>query len=163
MDDQEILAAIGQIVVNASVLESEVAVLAALTEGSSGEAAHNRAREIAGKTGQAVSLLRSRAESDHRLGPLLRDVKGALGERGILAHSVAYLVSRQADEDFVFLPGGEGAPFYDDDELLVIWHPRTDRRTFVTLHQLRLQAQGLRIAVDRVRQAVAERTAAPLL
>jgi len=33
----------------------------------------------------------------------------------------------------------------------------------VTLQQLRLHAQGLRIAFDRVKQAVAERTAAPLL
>lgn len=48
MDDQEFLAAIGQIVVNASVLEWEVAVLVALAEGHSGDGARDRACELAG-------------------------------------------------------------------------------------------------------------------
>jgi len=110
-------------------------------------------------------LTATAAELDERMltQQRVRDVKGALGERGILAHSVAYIVSRQGDEDFAFLPRGEGAPFGDEDELLFIWHPRTDREAHVTLQQLRLHAQGLRIAFDRVKQAVAERTAAPLL
>lgn len=72
---------------------------------------------------------------------------------------MVFIVSRQGDEDFAFLPGGEGAVFGDEDELLFLWHPRTNRNTHVTLQQLRLQGQRLRMAFDRVKQAVAERTA----
>jgi hypothetical protein len=161
VDDQEMLAAIGQVIVSASVLEWEVAVLAALSEGTDPSGVRDRVRHLASSSGAAVRRLAELADADPRIRPLLRDVKSVLDSRHILAHSVMYVVGKGEDEDFAVLPRGQAVDFGGEDELMVIWHPRTDWERHLPLRQLRLQAQDLRIAFDRVQQAVAERKAEP--
>jgi hypothetical protein len=157
VDDQEVLAAIGRVVVNASVLEWEVAALVALAEGQASVAAGSeRARQIASRTGEAVRQLEVRAKADPGLRPLLQDVRSVLDERHRLAHSIIFVVAKLGDEDFFMFPHGP-EDFAGDDEMTVIWNPRINTETRLTLHQLGLHAQALRIAFDRVKQAVTER------
>ena len=156
MDDQEILAAIGHMVLSASVLEWEVAVLVAVSEGRGSD----RAREIAGEAGEAVRQLHALTESDRGLRSLLHDVQTVLEDRDVLVHALAFVVTRQGSEDFYCLPRGlVGLGPDDQDELLFIWSPRDGSEQPVTIQQLRLHDQGLSSTVDRVRKAAADRTA----
>lgn len=147
MDEQELYAAVGQIVVGASALEWQVALLIALAEGRG----RDRAREIAGQTGRAKELLKKRAEADPSLRPLHNDVQQLLDERGTLAHSLLFVV-RQGDEDFYWAPD-VGGQLYEEGHLLLMWNPRRDARIPLTLPQLRLHAQALQDAASRVAQA----------
>jgi hypothetical protein len=92
MDDTELLAAIGRIVVNAATLEYAVAELVAVAEGLRGEdARQERAVAIVRVTGQAMRLLRRLAErrQDRDLSWLLGQVEFMLGARHFVPHSVA--------------------------------------------------------------------------
>lgn len=61
VEDQELLAAIGQVVVNAAALEYAVAVLAAVTEGHRDQACEDYAVALVKRPGGAMGELRKRA------------------------------------------------------------------------------------------------------
>src|SRR5271169_3853037 len=114
MENQELLAAIGQVVVNAAVLEYQVAVLVAVIEGRDEE----RARELAGITGKAMRALEELAavqQAPAHLRGLYRDARAVLRDRHVLVHSIA-MVDMETD----------GAPGYS------IWNPRRDAEVPVT-------------------------------
>ena len=92
MDNTELLAAIGRIVVNGATLEYAVAELVAVSEGlRDDEARQERAVAIVRVPGQAMRLFRRLAElhQDRDLSWLLGQVELMLGARHFVAHSVA--------------------------------------------------------------------------
>jgi len=131
-DENEWLAAIGQVVVNAAVLEWQIALFVALLEGQG----HERARELAGTTGAAMRELKKQSNASPVLEPLYRDAKAVLDDRGILAHSIATVGAGQ-----------------NGDESFFIWHPRSGNEAEVTPAKLREHAQDIRIATNRVLSA----------
>jgi hypothetical protein len=136
MEDQELLAAIGQVVVNAAVLEYQVAVLVAVIEGR----AEERARELAASTGEAMRALKKLAavqEAPAHLRGLYRDARAVLDDRHVLAHSIA-MVDMETD----------GAPGYS------IWNPRRDADAPVTVPQLLEHAQDIRIVTRRAQALI---------
>jgi hypothetical protein len=88
VDDTELLAAIGRMVVEAAVLEYAVARLVAVSEGLRGAASEDRALEIVRKTGEAMRQFRALAEKRPKIAYLMRDTEGLLGARHFVAHSI---------------------------------------------------------------------------
>ncbi len=89
MDDTELLAAIGRIIVEAAVLEYTVAELVAVSEGLRDEACEGRAVAIVRKPGQAMRLFERLAEQRPGLAWLVNDTKSMLAARHFVAHAVA--------------------------------------------------------------------------
>ncbi len=89
VDDTELMAAIGRMVVNAAVLDYSIAELVAVTEGLRDEACQDRATAIVKKTGKAMRLFERLAEERPDLDWLMRDTKGLRQARNFVAHSVA--------------------------------------------------------------------------
>jgi hypothetical protein len=140
MDDTELLAAIGRIVVEAAVPEYSVAMLVAVTEGLRGEACGDRAMAIVKKTGEAMRLFERLAEKRPDLAWLMRDTKGLLGARHFVAHAIA-------QQDAV----AEGRA------ALFILHPRGGE-SMITTAQARNSARMIREGRDRIQDAIAAAT-----
>jgi hypothetical protein len=85
IDDTELLAAIGRIVMNAAMLEYAVAELIAVAEGLRGEAAKERAVAIVRKPGNAMRLFERLAEQRPDLRWLMGQTKSMLGARSFVA------------------------------------------------------------------------------
>jgi hypothetical protein len=89
IDDTDLMAAIGRMVVEAAVLEYAVARLVAVTEGLHVDACEQRALAIVRQTGNAMRMFESLAEQRPDLAWLMRDTQGLLGARHFAAHSVS--------------------------------------------------------------------------
>ena len=137
MEDHELLAAIGRVVVDAAVLEYFVAVLVAVIE-SQGE---EHARNLVSQPGAALRELKRlvRERPDRRdLKLACHDAQAVLADRHVLAHSIAL-------EQVEFR--GQSAR--------VIWHPRSGRETQITAAQILGHVQDIRIAARRVQELIA--------
>jgi len=114
----ELLAAIGQVVVNATVLEYQIAALVAVMEGRD----RDRARELARRTGEAMRQLEKQVKARPRpSGPAAAAPRRRGGTRkpADLVHSIVF-----TDEP----PGSEAA--------YGIWNPRRDAEVPITAAQL---------------------------
>lgn len=130
MVDDETLAAIGEVVVDAAVLEYWIAVLVAAVEGKDG----NRARELAMSPGATLRALEKLAGKRPSLASLHRDAKSVLYDRNVLAHSVNLIVD---DPDL--------EPGYS------VWNPRHDAEARIVTQRILEHVQDIRIAVGRAR------------
>jgi hypothetical protein len=138
MDDTELLAAIGRIVVNAAMLEYAVAELVAVIEGlRDAEARQERAVEIVRVTGKGMRLFERAAKQRPDLGWLLRDTRTMLNARHFVAHAVA-------QHDAV----AEGRP------ALFVFQPRQGE-TMITTELARNNARLIREGVARIQEAIA--------
>jgi hypothetical protein len=88
VDETELLAAIGRMVVEAAVLEYAVARLVAVSEGLRGEALEERALGIVKLTGEAMHQFKALAKRRPALAWLMRDTTGLLRARHFVAHSI---------------------------------------------------------------------------
>jgi hypothetical protein len=130
MVDRETLAAIGEVVVDAAVLQYWIAVLVAAVEGKD----ENRARQLLDKPGAALRALEKLAQERTDFAGVCRDAKAVLDDRNVLAHSVN-LIEGDADLE----PG------------YFIWNPRHDAKVRITMQQIFEHGQDIRIAVRRAR------------
>lgn len=131
--ERELLAAIGEVVVDAAVLEYSIAVLVAVIEGRDEE----RARELVARAGRVLPALKDlvTARPDRPgLLPLYRDAKAVLDDRHVIVHSVAL-----ADMEARGEPGSG------------IWHPRSDTELRITAAQVLDHAHDIRIVARRAR------------
>jgi hypothetical protein len=137
VDDTELMAAIGRMVVNAGVLEYFVAELVAVIEGlRDEEARHDRAVEILRVTGKAMRLFERVAKQRPDLEWLMRDTKAMLGARHFVAHSVA-------QQDAI----AEGRP------ALFVVQPRHGE-TMITTEQARDNARLIWEGIGRIQRAI---------
>jgi hypothetical protein len=137
--DRELLAAIGEVVVDAAALEYLIAVLVAAIEGRDDE----RARKLAAKPRAARNALEGlvTARPDRLdLRRLYRDAVAVLEDRHVIVHSVA-----MADL------GGE-------EPGLGIWNPRHDAETRITAPEVRDHAHDIRIVARQARALIAAET-----
>jgi hypothetical protein len=136
VDDTELLAAIGRMVVEAAVLEYAVARLVAVSEGLRGGNCEARALEIVKKTGEAMRRFAALAEGNRKLTWLMRDTAGLLGARHFVAHSI---VQQDAISE------GRAALF--------VVHPRTGE-TMITTRQAVNNARLIREGRDRIEDEI---------
>jgi hypothetical protein len=140
VEDQELFAAIGQVVVNAAVLEYFVAVLVAVIEGQGEEHAQMLAARPGEAMGKLGKLVRERPDrSDLKLA--WHDTQAVLNDRHVIAHSVAL--------EHVEVNGQLAR---------VIWHPRSGREAQITAAQVLGHVQDIRIATRRVQKVIAAET-----
>ena len=137
MDDTELLAAIGRIVVQAALLDYSVATLVATCEGLRGEACEARAAAIVRTAGKAMGLFERLAKQRPDLAWLMNDTKLMFGARNFVAHSVA-----QQDA----ISDGEAALFILD--------PRTGE-SMITTRQARNNVRLISEGVARIQAAIA--------
>lgn len=114
MVERYTLAAIGEVVVDAAVLEYWLAVLVAAAEGKD----DNRARDLAMKPG-TLKAFRELAKRRSDLDRLYRDANAVFGDRHVLAHSVNLIV-----DDANLEPGYS------------IWNPRHDAEARITRQEI---------------------------
>ena len=141
MNDTELLAAIGRIVVSAALLEYSVAELVAVTGGLRDEARQDRAVEIVRVPGKAMRLFERIAEQRPELGWLRREIRTMLGARHCVAPSVA-------QQDAV----AAGRP------ALFVLQPRHGE-TMITTELARNNARMIREGVGWIQDAIAEEIA----
>ena len=138
---QDLMAAIGRIVVGAAALEYCVAVLVALTEGHRDRAAEDRALQLIQEAGAPVRELRQLAAGPpgrRNLKGLLREAEAVLDERNFVVHAIPL-------EDITV--GEQGG--------LIGWHPRTGQEIRLTTPAVLGHVQDLRIAWRRFDEAIA--------
>jgi hypothetical protein len=137
MEDRVLLAAIGQVVVEAAVLEYLVAVLVAVIEGQGEEHAQMLVARPGDAMRQMGRLVMERPDrSDLKLA--WHDARAVLNDRHVIAHSVAL--------EHVEVNGQLAQ---------VIWHPRSGRETQITAAQVLSHVQDIRIATRRVQKVIA--------
>jgi hypothetical protein len=137
MDDTELLADVGRIVVNAAMLEYATAELVAITEGLRDAACRERAVEIVKVSGKAMRLFKDLAGERPEFRWLCGEVHIMLGARHFIAHSVV-------QEPAV----AEGRP------ALFILQPRHGE-TMITAAQARKNARMIREGCTWVQEAIA--------
>jgi hypothetical protein len=130
MVDRDTLAAIGEVVVDAAVLQYWIAVLVAAAEGTD----EDRARQLLERPGAALRALEKLAQERTDFVRVYRDAKAVLDDRNVLAHSVNFI-----EEDADLEPGYS------------IWNPRHDAEVRITRQQILEHSQDIRIAVRRAR------------
>jgi hypothetical protein len=126
VEDQELMNAIGRMVLSAATLEYSVAVLVALTEGHQDQAAENRALQLVQTDGAPVRELRRIAlgpPERRDLNRLCQEAEAVLEERNAVVHAIPL-------EDSA--AGAEGS--------LTGWHPRPAACRIRHLHPPGLQA-----------------------
>jgi len=89
VDDTELLAAIGRIVVESARLDYAIAILAATTEGLTGQDREIRARQIVKRSGEVPRQLKQLTEKLPGLAWLMDDIDGLRRGRNFVAHAVA--------------------------------------------------------------------------
>jgi hypothetical protein len=137
LDDTELMAAIGRMVVNAALLEYSVAQLIAITEGLEGEECRGRATQIAKTPGEAMRQFKRLAEKRQYLDWPMRDTEGLLRARHFVAHSVTQQPA---------IAEGHAALF--------VLHPKTGE-TMITTTQAINNARLIREGYERIRDAIA--------
>jgi hypothetical protein len=130
MVDHDTLAAIGEVVVDAAVLEYWIAVLVAAIEGKDDE----RARQLVSEAGGTLKVLKKLVKERPDLNSFYRDAKAVLGDRHVLAHSVNLIVD---DPDL--------EPGYS------IWNPRHDTEARIRTQEILEHAHDIRITARRAR------------
>jgi len=142
MNDTELLAAIGRIVVSAALLEYSVAELVAVTGGLRDDGARqDRAVEIVRVPGKAMRLFERIAQQRPELRWLMREIRTMLGARHCVAPSVA-------QQDAV----AAGRP------ALFVLQPRHGE-TMITTELARNNARMIREGVGWIQDAIAEEIA----
>jgi len=139
MDDTELLAAIGRVVVDAAVLGYSIAELVAVTGGLRGEERDKRALAIVKKTGEAMRQFKRLAAKRPDLRWLMEDTNGLLGGRHMVAHAIA-------QQDAV----AEGRA-----ALFVLWR---GEETMITTSQARDHARFIREGCRRIQEVIAAET-----
>ena len=138
VEDRELLAAIGEVVIDASALEYLIAVLVAATEGQPEE----HARKLAASPGAArtaLGKLSAARPARMDLELLYRDAVAVIKDRHRLVHSVAMRDIQDSGE-----PG------------LGMWNPDTNAEARITAPQVLDHARDIRILAHKVRVMIAE-------
>jgi hypothetical protein len=141
---QELMAAIGRMVVGAATLEYSVAILVAITEGHRDQAAEDRALHLVQKVGTPMRELRKLAAGPPErrdLKWLLQNAEAVLDHRNVVVHAIPL-------EDVT--AGEEGG--------LIGWHPRTGQQIWLTTSKVLGHIQDFRIAWRRFDEAIAAAT-----
>ncbi len=144
VEDQELMNAIGRMVLSAAALEYTVAVLVALTEGHQDQAAENRALQLVQTDGAPVRELRRIAlgpPERRDLNRLCQEAEAVLEERNAVVHAIPL-------EDSA--AGAEGS--------LTGWHPRTGQQIQLTTWAVLGHVQDLHIARRRFDNAITAAT-----
>ena len=137
MEDQELLAAIGLVVVNAAAFDYAIAVLTATLESADTE----RVRDLASTSGKARKALTKIADANRDrldIRMLSKAANELLDDRGILAHSIIL-----TDTEY------SGQPTYSS------WNPKRDAEAPVTIEQLLEHAQAMRVNTGRAYDLIA--------
>jgi hypothetical protein len=142
VEDQELLANLGKVVVNSTVLEYTIAVLVALTEGKRGDACDDRAVEIVKQTGGARSELPRLARTRPGIAWLCTETEQLLTSRNILVHSL------------ILGHGQDG-----DQYVMAIYDPRRNTETVVTTHVVARHAEYFEQNCARFRSAISAEVA----
>ncbi len=132
VEDQELLAAIGKVALDAAALEYLIAVLVAATEGQT----EDYARQLAASPGAARNALEKLSAARPArvdLDLLSRDASALVTDRHVLMHSVAM---RDIEDS-----GGPGAG---------IWSPLKNAETRITAPQVLDHARSIRILTREV-------------
>jgi hypothetical protein len=141
---QELMAAIGRMVVGAALLEYSVAVLVALTEGYRDQAAEDHALQLVRKAGAPLRELRTLAAGPPErrdLKWLCQDAEAVLEGRNVAVHAMPL-------EEFT--AGAQGG--------LIGWHPRTGQEIRLTASAVLGHLQDFAIAWRRLDDAIAAAT-----
>lgn len=185
MEDQELLAAIGKVVVDSAALEYAIAVLVAITDGHRDQDCEGHAVAIVKKSGGAMrelrkmacAQLRGRGMSSRQTARMLtvskeravteRDVQDDL-KRWDREHSGAgpltqcYMIPVWRDVTAVLEDRHVIAHSLALEEIeaggqaaLVIYHPRSGRETEITAAQVLDHARDIRVAYRRVHELIA--------
>jgi hypothetical protein len=138
VEDQELLAAIGKVALDAAALEYLIAVLVAATEGQT----EDYARKLAASPGaarKALEKLSAARPARMDLDLLSRDASALVTDRHVLMHSVAM---RDIEDS-----GGPGVG---------IWNPLKNAETRITAPQVLDHARSIRILTRKVRVMIAD-------
>lgn len=139
LEDRELLAYIGRIVVDAALLEYTVARLVATAHGLRGEACDAQALQWATKPGNAMRELDRLAQARPEFPWLYGDTEIALRGRHFIAHAVAQ----------------EPAVTTDGEAALFILAPKAgEPETMVTLSQLMSQARLLQHSREMIQEHI---------
>lgn len=138
MDDTELMASIGRMVVNAALLEFAVAELVAITEGCRDEARLERATAIAVKPGEARRLFKRLAKQCPEFAWFVEDAQGLLNARHFAAHSIA-------QQDAI----AEGGP------ALFVLSPKSGGETMITAEMAMSNARMILEGHERIRGVIA--------
>jgi hypothetical protein len=140
-DYQELMAAIGRMVVGAATVEYSVAVLVAITEGHRDQAAGDRALQLVQKVGAPVRELRKLAAGPPErrdLKWLCQNAEAVLEGRNVVVHAIPL-------EDIT--AGEQGG--------LVGWHPRTGQEIWLTTPAVLGHVEDFGTAWRRLDEAIA--------
>ena len=137
IDDQELLARLGKVVVNSTVLEYTIAVLVALTESKRGNACDDRAIEIVKQTGGARGQLAGLAKRRPDIEWLCSETDALLTSRNILVHSLIL---------------GHGQ--HEDQYVMSIYDPRRDTQTVINTDVVARHAEYFEQNCARFRDAI---------
>lgn len=129
--DRELLAAIGEVVVDAAALEYFIAVLVAVIEGRDEEWARKQVAQT-GAARRALERLVNGRPDRPDLGRLCQDAAAVLDDRHRIAHSVAM-------RDMAEEPG------------MAIWNPRSNTERRITASQVLAHARDIRTVTRRAR------------
>ena len=132
--DREMLAAIGEVVVDAAVLEYFMAVLVAVIESRDEEWARKQVAQP-GAARRAMERLVNGRPDRPDLGRLYQDAAAVLDDRHRIAHSIA-----QTDM-------GDAA----DEPGMSLWNPRKNIERRITAPQVLAHARDIRIVTRRAR------------
>jgi len=145
MADRELLAAVGEVVIDAAVLEFHIAILVAAIEGRDRdeEWARHELASRPGETRRAFKKLAAARPERLDLARLYRDAVAVLDDRHVIVHSVAQAEMNAADGTW----GG------------LIWHPKSDKEVRLTAPDVREHAHDIRIVVGRARALFVAETA----
>jgi hypothetical protein len=142
---QELMAAVGRMVVGAAAVEYCVAVLVAVSEGHRDQAAGDRALQLAQKDGAAMRELRKLAAGPPErrdLKWLCRSAEAVLEGRNVVVHAIPA-------EDIT--AGAEGG--------LLGWHPRTGEEIWLTTLAVLGHVEDFGSAWRQLDEAIAAATA----
>lgn len=137
VEDTELMAAIGRMIVNAAQLEYSVAELVATADGMRDRECQEHATKIVARPGEALRQFRDLAGRRTEFEWLMNDTAGLLKARHFAAHSVA-----------------QGNAVADDQPALFVLHPKSGEETMITLTAARDNARMIREGHVRVQDAI---------
>jgi hypothetical protein len=135
--EDELLAAIGQVVVDAAVLEYFIAVLVAVIEDLDDYQVRELAAHPGGARRELKKLVTARPDRPD-LRRLYQDAKAVIEDRHVIVHSIALADAEDRGES------GLG-----------IWNPRSDTETRITAPQVLDHAHDIRIVARRTKALIA--------
>lgn len=140
MEEQEIYAALGKVVVMAAHMEWEVASLVAAVEGKD----RDRTEELYTKSGKVMEALKRAGRSDDDLQRLYEEAVALIGRRHLIAHSLS-MISMDARSHKLYL----------------YWHPKTGAENAFYLGELLAIVRDIEVMCDRLHQLTQERRGIP--